>query len=224
MFSFQMYQALTKYFLYPRFEQKGRMNIANVRMPSIYICPLNQYDRLVGEQLGYPYSPNLMAGFPGNSSDALWNVNNSSHSFQDVIENLYKVNLSDVELMGYKSYEDVRMLEYEKRFFFPYGTCLKIKDASLMVNETLEIGNTKRTKLILEDPLISNDFVIDEQPESVAELGPTYNGFYDYKYYNVHQQINLNHISDGQTCKNYEKIGSSYAECLKGKLEGKKYK
>ncbi len=221
IFSFQMYQALTKYFQYPKFEQKGSMDIANVKMPSVYVCPLDQNDMVASGQLGYPYPLFFIAGFQDKNSDACWDANNSSLSFKDVLEKLFKVNLSNVEIQQYKSYDNNKKLDFEKRFFSPYGTCLKVNTMSLIVDEILEIGNTMRSNVILEDPLKSNEFVIDEQPEAVAELGPTSSGLYEFKYYTVHQQINSNHINDGKTCKNYEKIGSSYAECLKEKLQGK---
>lgn len=216
-----MYQALAKYFQYPKFEQKGSTDIANVKMPSVYVCPLDQYDIVANGQLGYPYPPSFTAGLQDKTSDACWDANDSSLSFEDVLQRLYKVNLSNVEIQQFNSYDNYKNLDFEKTFFIPYGTCLKIKTMSLLEDVMLEIGNTKRSKVILEDPLKSNEFVIDEQPEAVAELGPTSSGLYEFKYYTVNQQINSYHINDGKTCKNYQTIGSSYAECLKEKLKGK---
>ncbi len=100
------------------------------------------------------------------------------------------------------------------KFLTPHGFCLSW---SLLKNE-VTMYSKESTSVFIIDPTYSNDLVVLGSKSVKLNFGPLGNGFYSGYKYEVQLTLHDERINDGLSCIDYDRIDSSYGECIEDRI------
>ena len=89
----------------------------------------------------------------------------------------------------------------------------------LHTNKTVSIESQLQTKVLLIDPARANNLSLFHMTVYSGEFGPSIANLFHRYNYEVQIQLNDHKILDGETCTDYDKLGSSYGECLQHAIQ-----
>ena len=130
----------------------------------IYVCLDDLYNHTQGNELGYPFMSDFLAGWSWNidSNDSTWQGNyEGNKSIGEVMETLYTSDYTYVWIQGFnvtnKVVEDIQSrIEY----IMPHGYCLALNQTKDF--KFLAVSNYERVKVVLVDPYSANKVVMKE--------------------------------------------------------------
>ena len=202
IFTYQMIDAINEYIYPPVVYIKKQINLDDVEMPRIYVCELNQFNYTIANSFGYKYNTDYVIGEMMDSDSISWN-GNSSLKPTKLMEKLYQLDQENLPSVN---------TETELIFIQPSGYCQEVTK----LESTIKVLSTVETKVYIVDPQTDNDIRIELiDPEAdFMEITPTFFGtFEDLKLF-LTLEIYDDSIQDGETCTNYQKISSSYGDCM----------
>ena len=202
IFIFQVQNSLSKYYARPVVEERSMTTKDKTRQPSVYVCEDNQFNTTKSQAVGYDHIEDLKAGKLANSDKYTWKGANGNLTFEEIQAIAY-----DTDYSNFKAVTS----ETKELFIAPHGFCMKLVDT---VSEQF-IKTVRKSMLLLVDPRIDNDIRIVEMNHGRLYCGPTTPNLYDAASYEMEYSLKDSKIYDGVSCTDYEKINSSYGQCIK---------
>ena len=95
----------------------------------------------------------------------------------------------------------------------PYGFCKKIQ--AFNVSRPWAIHAKSEKDVIFIDSYVSDQIRVIEQPNAYIEIRKPY---HVGTFYKMSYQLHDDSLLDGKSCRDYEKVGSSYGECVQEEL------
>ena len=139
-----------------------------------------------------------------------WKGKYGNLTYQDLQHMIFKTNYTTFSSPG---------LETEDLFTVSHEFCKKV----INTNSTAkyEFMAKEKIKILIVDPNKACKLRIKEMDDSMFIFGPTdkNSGYFSYDSYELQFIVNDRSIHDGDTCLNYDKLGSSYGECVDGKFQ-----
>ena len=201
IFTYQMYDAVTKFLDPTHVYVQIQMDLKEVEMPRIYICQLNQFNYTIANSFGYEYNTEYVIGHVINTNKISWSGNNS--------------NVKDIQNKIYQ-FDRQRLPEVNREtsliFIQPVGYCLEVTEKKSLIS----IKSTADTKVNVINPYIANDIRIEiGDPEAdILEITPTYYETYEALKIQLNLDIFDDSIYRGKRCTNYKEIESTYGTYL----------
>ena len=154
-----------------------------------------------------------------NSSLIQWTDGLGNATFQDLKSSLYNSNYTGyfAKVSDTGNYNDWNISEDTEIFTLQHGMCKKLK--------TIKKGTIIYSKfssiIILVDPAKDSPLKVFQIENGFQNFAHKDNGFYSSHTYEVELSIHDSSVYDGVSCTNYERIESSYRECLETALKSK---
>ena len=208
-----MNSSLGKYFDKPIVQETSTISIDDMnQMPVMYICQDAQFDYAEGKSYGYPSLWKFLIGKLENTNNFTWTGKHRNQSFAKLQKILFNVNYNSttVHSSETRNYDFPYVQSYNDSIFIsPYGYCMKLKKQTIHI----QVKSTVKTDVILTDPVLENQIRITGMQYGTFGIGPTPDGLFETKHYEIALSLHDLSVHDGKTCTDYEKTGSSYGEC-----------
>ncbi len=202
IFTYQIIDAIKEYIDPPVVYIQNQVHLDGVEMPRIYICQLNQFNYTIANSYGYEYNTDYVIGKMMGSNSVSWN-GNASLKTKELMDTIYQINEEILPNIN---------TETKLIFIQPSGYCQEVTK----LKATVKVSSTVETKVYVVDPQTDNDIrieLIDSEADYI-EITPTFYGtFEDLKLFLTLEMYD-DSIQDGETCTNYQKISSSYGDCI----------
>jgi hypothetical protein len=196
----EAFHSLDKYFQYPVVFQESIAVIGTIKKPAVQVCVKGFYDYGKASKYGYKWRSRFLAGWISNTTKPTWKGIHGNSTFKQIQDALYEKDFSKVKINN----------QNKIKYIFGRGFCLLTPS----FGEMLEISNKgKNLKVYLVHNTTDSKIIIDQNPNSFVELGPTSNKTFDYKIYKINYEVEDNTIHDGTICVDYRKLSESYGEC-----------
>ena len=208
LFVFQMQNSIKKYYDQPIIQQTSTITLDSIEKPVLFICQDDQFNYATARFYGYKGSTNFLIG-KTTSGKITWKGEFSNISFSKLKEFVFDVDYSDYSTFSkidgkYKNAE----LDYVN--IAPYGFCLKVRQTE----SYMKFYTNKKSKIILVDPARSTKVRLSRKDSGLITLNPITNGLYEFKVYEIELSQFDTRLYDGITCIDYERLGTSYEECI----------
>ena len=199
-FLIQSFQSLDKYFQYPVIFQESTTAIGNIEKPAIQVCFKDFFDYGKASKYGYKWRTGFLTGWISNTTQPTWKGIHGNSTFQQIQDVLFERDFSKVKMSN----------PNKLKYIFERGFCLKTSS----FGEMLEISNReKNLKVYLAHNSTDLKILVDRNPSSFIEFGPTSKETFDFKIYKIHYEVEDNSIHDGTSCVDYRHLSESYGEC-----------
>ena len=210
LFVYQLQNSIGKYISGPIVQQTSTTTFDEIKKPFIYFCQHGQFDYDTARDIGYHSNTDFTTGIVKGKDGFSWNGKDGNLSFKEVQNKIFCYDYTNVKITH--SVKGDRGTwespEIEKFKIVTYGSCLKI----LQTNRETTVLAIEPSALYIVDSSSINKFNMNVNKEK-AYFGPVDKKYFEYKTYEVKIMIHNQNIHDGVKCLNYERIGSSYAEC-----------
>ena len=204
IFLFQLQGSVKRYLEGPVIQEKSSIPLKSISQPKFIVCRENKFNYTLSEKtFGYEFVYTLLAGKMKGKNSISWQGKDGNVPYEDIKRILYG--------------EQIRSLRTEnnpfKSVFSPVrGNCIEIMWKKDTVREV--ICNTENVYLLVVDPLRMYDISYIEMENARVSVGPSYGNFFEYATYEMLFSVYDTSIKDGVTCTDYEKINSTYGECV----------
>ncbi len=212
IFCIQMYSSLEKFFAQPMTQQSSTVSLDKIKNPVIYLCKDAQFNFSYAATMGYSSMMEFLIGQIENSNNFTWNGKYRNSTLVELQSMMFN---DDNDKFGFFS-SKTKNYDSDKIFIMPYGNCLKSSNP----RDFYAAKSTKPAVLVIVDPALDNDLRISGMKNGLFDFGHSHNNFEEY-IYEVDIALQDNRVHDGITCIDYDRIGSSYGECIKEKLKNK---
>jgi hypothetical protein len=170
--------------------------------------------------MGYKFQAEYLGGFMQDGADIGWSgYSNNSLTAAQLFTSLFERNYSDIKIFQFSDWNHIQseVIKPESlRFLFPHGFC---KEVNTKDEKLIFFQSKKKLEIILVDPNRRNKLRTEENFGYRMSVGPTNNGLYETKNYEVSLEIHDNNVNNGITCTDYNSVGYTYGECLEKTLE-----
>ena len=203
------------FILRPIVEQTSTISYETITQPIIYACQDNQFNYSSAKDIGYATKTSFSYGKTSNGKFT-WTGKNGNLTYKNLVNLLFGADYESFAFIPSENWDDNNnRIDTDKVFLNPYGFCMKL----LYTNKTVLIRSKLQTKVLLIDPARWNNLSLNYMTVYLGEFGPSdANLFHGYNY-EVQIQLNDHTILDGETCTDYDKLGSSYGECLQNEMQ-----
>ena len=211
-----MQQAFNKYASKPKVRETSVERLNNIQKPLMYICQEDQFNYTKAKQMGYESISDYLSGFLNGTDTPTWIAHSRGYeNGTELLENLYEHDYNDLDIVQYD-----RSHNASKVFLLPYGFCMKVENVTL--NISAQFHSKKTVKLLILDPYQSTNFRAEQiLGKSIQLKGHEKTGLYEFSWHKVSYILFDETIMDGDDCTDYDKIGSSYGECVEKAVEVK---
>ena len=216
IFIYQMHSSIRRYIQKPVVTEVSSKSADQFKGLIVYICQEGQFNFTSSKMTGYVHHYRFLAGWNDKSEDPTWKGVDGNTSFARLFNELYTFDYSSVHGMQ-KLDGKMKAVKAEKDFILPNGFCVTMNLAHKFTS--LRITSAVNVKIILVHPNMDMKFQVVENPESQIAIGSSRNNFYTLESYRVNYYAHNNLIHDGKTCTDYDKIGSSYGDCVRSAVE-----
>ena len=127
---------------------------------------------------------------------------------------MFEYNYEDFEAHFGPWNDKIGDVNSELKYLTPFGFCLSW---SLLKNE-VTLSSKESTSVFIIDPTYSNDLVLLGSKSVKLNFGSLGNGFYSGYKYEVQITLHDERINDGLSCIDYDRIDSSYGECIEDRM------
>ena len=174
----------------------------------------------------FNYTKAKINGFSGLSEFAM-GIKNAHHrqmswkgirgdkSFAELQRDLFDYNYETFSSFFGHWNDHLGGIEAELGFLLPYGFCLKWR----LTKHKMTIRFAGRGAVFMIDQTFTNQLNLLGSQSAMVNLGSLGNGFYSGYKYEVDLSLHDSRIHDGITCVDYDKISSSYGQCIEGKMK-----
>ena len=213
LFVYQFQNSIFKYISAPIVQQTSTTTFDEIKRPLIYLCQVSQFDYIKSRSYGYEISTSFTRGTVTGIDGFSWNGKDGNLSFKEIQDRIVKYDYTNVlprhSHTGDGDPETWDKAQTEKIALVPLGTCLEI----LQARRETHVVKKETSALYIVDSRGINNFSIFGFNVAKAYFGPVDRDFFEYKDYEVKITLHDLKIHDGRKCTDYERIGSSYAEC-----------
>ena len=145
-----------------------------------------------------------------------WKGNGSENkSFAELQSDLFDYNYQTFSsFFGYWN-DQMGYIEAELVFLVPYGFCLEWS----LTKHKMTIHYADKGSMFMVDPTFTNQLNLLGSQSAMVNYGSLSNGFYSGYKHEVTISLYDSRINDGISCADYDKISSSYGQCIKGKMK-----
>ena len=200
VFVIQSFQSIDKYFQYPVVFQESTTAIENIAKPTIQICFKDFFDYGKASKYGYKWRTAFLTGWISNTMQPTWKGFHGNSTFQLIQDAVFKRDFSKVNISN----------PNKLKYIFGRGFCL-LTPSSV---EMLEIFNKeKHLKVHLAHNSTNSKILLNRNPASIIEFGPTSKDTFDHKIFKIHYEVEDNSIHDGTSCVDYRHLSETYGEC-----------
>ena len=217
LFVYQFQNSIRKYITRPITTQTSTKTFDEIQQPLIYLCQDGQFNFTEARNIGYQTLTLFTMGKLNDSNKYTWNGRYGNISYHEVQDRIYNFNYSNVKVLNSKTGDssDLEIADTEMVYFAPLGFCLNI----MPTNKFTVIENTKKSELYLVDPAGANKLRMFESNDAKTHFGPTGEGHYDDKIFEIEVKIHDMHIRHSSTCMDYEQMGTSYDPFVLNEME-----
>ncbi len=213
-FIFQMQQAFNKYASKPKVRETSMERLNEIQKPLMYICQEDQFNYTKAKQMGYESNSGYLSGLLNGTEATSW-MGNTNINPDKVLKSLYEYDYSDLEILVGGEPKNITEV-----FVLPYGFCMVIQNLTELMN--LEIHANHTMKFLILDPYQSTNFRAEQiLGKSIQLKGHEKTGLFEFSWHKVSYTLFDETIKDGESCKDYDKVGSSYGECVEKAVEDK---
>ena len=214
LFIVQFQQSVRKYFEYPVVVQTSQVAVQDLQAPVVYICQDDQFNYTKSISNGYEFFTKFMAGILMNTTSTItWNGYHGNHTYKELENLLFDYDYSKLDLSKNKKWVYNNTL----RFIFPHGVCMKF--LNVQSQPWLILKTAKKVKVLFVDPARANTIRTGANFDAEGSIGPVFSTHFQFRVYDVDYSLHDESIYDGSSCTNYEKLDSSYGECLMAALK-----
>ena len=209
-FLHQMHQSIQKYIDSPISITKVNHKEL-IPAPVLFVCQPGQFNYNTSSRFGYKWMVNFWSGILtlDVGKKVTWKGKDGNQSYAALIEELYNFDYSVVKMTHGKLGRNL--------FSLNLGMCKEVIDVQYNKLPTLETN--KKVFLIAVDPFTQTDLRINYDPNAVATIGNLENGLYNGEDVMIEYSITDETILDEVKCRNYQRINSSYGQCVMDHLQ-----
>ena len=216
IFLYQMQNSIRKYFEGPIVQMISTLQLDEIKTPEIYICQWKQFNYALGKEYGYGNILDFTVGKVTNSDNASWSGKNGDKTFDELKQILFTKDNADIEVFTSNIKTGLWKAEdHDIVYIAPHGYCTKLRKVSSGVGTTT---TTKESSLFLVDPFWSNPLQLMGHKNKIIEFGKRSNTSFDSLTFDVRMSLHDSRLKDGQTCTDYENLGTSYGQCTENIL------
>lgn len=152
----------------------------------------------------------LTGNLTDHESGISWEGKHGNQTYQELEDMLFK--------KTYTSFTTPNKI-LDDNFILTHGFCKKVGESNL--TGKYEFKTKEKSRLLIIDPNRVCKLRISEMDSSPIVMGPTDEnlGYFSYEYFELDYTLHDKSIHDGTSCLNYERLGSSYGECVNNKLK-----
>ena len=204
IFLIQVYNSILKYNDGMIIQKQTTISIDDIKQPDIFVCLDINYDYTKSLSYGYEYMTSLFTGNLKDSVKTTWKGKYKNLTFWDI--------RNDVYLQEFGNFT-VKNEAYKKTFSTNLGYCMHLENTS-----SGEMTTTSKLSVLMVDPNNNNDneVMIDEIENARVTFGPTADHLFDFLNIEIRISLYDARIRDGVSCTDYDKINSSYGQCITG--------
>ena len=210
IFIVQMKQAVDKYYNNPNIKMVSEVGLGDIKMPELYICPMDQFNYSQGSKQGYAWNVNFLAGRINCSScteDLSWKGADQL-TYDEIMDELYDHN-HDITIFPENT-------EVEDMFILPEGFCKKV----LTLGESIIILSKGKITAHLVDPYKAN--IVRKETDGISgdtmSIKPLKTD-YEINSFKIQLMKIDKRIMNGKTCTDYSELGTTRAECFENTLK-----
>ena len=203
VFLIQVYNSILKYNDGTIIQKQTTLTIDEIKHPNIFVCLANHYNYTKSLSYGYKYKTSFYTGKLTNSDRKTWRGKYQNLTFKDIHNGIF-----DQEF----GYFTVKGGTYNKVFSNNYGYCMHLDNNNTFAGD---ISATKQSFAVMADPYKLNNLNIYEMENTRVTFGPTNNQQYEFQNFEPKISLYDSRIKDGISCIDYERINSSYGQCIK---------
>ena len=197
IFLFQMQNSFKKYYQGPVVQERVIVSKHLTKQPIFFVCQADQFNYTTALTNGYSGLINWAKGKLVDSKLITW-----KGKYGNITYDL----LFDSDYSSFKSF----LSETENRFLPNHGLCKMLTDS----NSGVYVNAPMRSIVLIIDPYMENSLRVIEMERGRLYFGPTYDNLFDSSAYNVEYRFHDSKIHDGQSCTDYERLDSSYSDCI----------
>ena len=208
-----MQNSLSHFLEKPVVQQTKTIPYQNIEKPIIYVCQENQFNYAKALANGYETITAFTLGILNKSNKVSWKGIYNNKTYQELLSTIYETDYSDFEAISYDvvgNRELKNNIDSDDIYMVPYGFCKKLKQSRQRIN----IEVKKNCILLVVDPAKENAFRITNMENGKGEFGPLNDQFFVGYNYEIEVSIHDSSIFNSITCVDYDKLGSTYGECI----------
>ena len=217
IFVFQMQNSIRKYIDKPVVSQSSVMTLDDIRKPVIYICQDAQFNYKIGEDNGYKYFTHYTVGHISAADNITWKGKFGNTTFQQLTELIFEYDYGTLVTLTSDTGDDSKFIDVDTDldFMIPFGFCKKVAETKV----GLLAESQKSNVVILVDPNKESKILIPDMQNGRFEFGPTATGEMMGFIYRIELELIDYSLHDEELCTDYEKIGSSYGDCIENLMK-----
>ena len=186
-----------------------------MELPTIMVCPRDQYDWFESKNMGYPLRFSFLLGMINKTNGNLtWGGSDNKMMFQESLKSLYKASFENLSTTP-------NTVVMKERFIIPYGFCQELTNYSTSDVIYIYSGNNS---VFITDPLKTLHYKISESSMTGDPI------FLKAKDSKIHDHLifaidieekQLFKDKSGEECTDYGETEKyrSYAECKRAEVE-----
>ena len=212
MFVFQIQNSIRKFLTNPVVEQTSTISFDNIEKPLIYVCQEGQFNYTKARDIGYRSLTEFTMGKLNESDNYTWNGKFGNISFDDIQFMIFNKNYSNIIVLISNTGDllDFNYADLELIYIAPHGFCINVTTN----NKITSVMSTEKSTFHLVNPTGANKLRMFDKENKKIIFGPTQNGFFEGLLYEVDVNLHDHNIYDGVSCVNYERLGTSYDDCI----------
>ena len=144
-----------------------------------------------------------------------WKGIGENKSFAELQSYLFDYNYTTFSSYSGHWNDQLGVIDAELIFLFPQGFCRKWN----LTKQKMTVRFAEKGIIFMIDPTFTNQLNLLGSQSTKVNFGSFGNGFHSGYLHEVEISMHDSRINDGITCVDYDKIGSSYGQCIKEKME-----
>ena len=210
IFVYQMNNSIVKYYARPIVQEISTKKVKDLQEPAVYICQVDYYNYEAATEYGYTTGHQTGFALGHNRAGTTWKGSFGNQSYRELQNKLF-INILTSSLESGCPAIPV--------FTEPFGNCMKLEKTLSYA----EVNTTIKSIFMMVDPYMANRIRITEIENTRIEFGPVNEEktLFDSSHFEIRYKLYDRTIDDGETCTHYEKIGSSYGECIEEAMKAK---
>ena len=205
-----MQNSIKKFIDGPVIQQTSQTKFDKIKKPVIFICQDGQFNYTEASSYGYDkltYYSFGVAGYPIIS----WKGKYGNRTFKDLQQSIYPTDYSNTKTTQGIIGTDYKVVSAEDMIFLtPIGFCAHVN----VTERGVRFQVTEKSTVYVADPRKVNKIKMSKMEKGMLKLGPKGDGSYDNNNYKVKLSVYNSALNEGQTCKDYEKEGTSFGQCV----------
>ena len=214
---YQMQNSIYKYIERPVAQLTSTLTFDQITKPLIYVCQKGQFNEGLSQKYGYDYYTSYMIGKVNDDDNYTSSGKYGDKSFGELQEIFFEYEYTNfISKYLNPTEDDYENLDYGKVYINPHGFCMKL---SKIRSGTGYVSTKRASTIFLVDPFYANSLNLLGRENSILEFGHQLDGLYEGSNYDIKIHMYDFSVMEGQSCRDYEKTGTSYGNCMETSLQ-----